>query len=438
LISAFEIQVQQLVPDYRKKRFLIAISGGLDSVVLAALCQQTELHFGFCHVNYHLRGEASNVDADFVSDLAVRLDVPMYLLENDLSDFEGNIQLEARESRYDWFYELLDTKPFDFVLTAHHLNDSIETLLFNLGRGTGIDGLLGIPAQNDKILRPLLSFTKQDILSFAKNQNLLHREDASNATDKYARNFLRHHVVPKLEEQNPSYLTGVHNTLTHLHGTAYFNEMALDMILDKALTEDDYGRWLLDWEQIKSYDYPSHILLHWLAEYGYTGKQIEDFLLLGSWNNGAKLLAKEFSLLYDRGQLILTPKKTPQDYKISFDPRIIGDIQFGDFEFQFSFHDVSEFEKPDSPNVAFFDVDKLSLLTLRFWEDGDSFSPFGMGRQVKKVRKLFTDAKYDVDQKRRTPLLLNGEDIIWVCGLRASEMYRVGEETRRVVRCEMF
>ncbi len=434
MIREFHKQIVKISPDWKHKRFLIALSGGLDSVVLATLAKQTGLNMAFCHVNYHLRADASDGDADFVSDLADQLEVPLFLLENDLSDFQGNIQLEARTSRYEWFYDLMEGRGFDYVMTAHHLNDSLETLLFNLGRGTGIHGMTGIPERNERILRPMLAFSREDISTFAKANDIQHREDESNASDKYARNFLRHHVVPNLLEHNSEYLDGVSKTVRHLQGTAYFNQMALDIILEKALNSEGASRWRLDWAQMKAYLYPSHILLHWLEAYGFSGKQIDDFLSKSPWQNGARLLTKDYTLLYDREHFILTKQTESKEHRIHFSPKYFQELQFGDCQFSFSYINVSEFEKSNDPNIAFFDADKLGIMGIRFWKDGDSFLPFGMNGKAKTLKKLFTDAKYDIDQKHRVPLLVNGNDIIWVCGLRSDHAYAVGNDTKRVLR----
>lgn len=402
-------------------------------MVLAHLCKASALQFALCHVNYHLREAESDRDADFVSDMAYQLEAPLFLLENDLSNFGGNIQLEARESRYEWFADLLGRKGYDYVLTAHHLNDSAETLLFNLGRGTGLNGLLGVPSQNEKVIRPLLSFSKEDLKSYAESNAIVFREDASNATDKYARNFLRHHVIPKLEEQNSHFLSGVSKTLTHLQGSAFFAQQAMDDLLKKNIAQEG-ARSVLNMENIIDHPYLNHLLFRWLAPYGYTGKQLEDFTQTRAWNNGAQLLNNQHRLIYDRGQLILSTLTNDHTIRIRFHPAVISEVEFGKYRFHFSFVDTSDFSKPSVSSEAFFDADKIDMLSIRYWEDGDVFQPLGMNGQTKSLKKLFVDEKYDLDQKASTPILLNVEEIVWVSGLRGDHRYRVTEETERVLK----
>ena len=427
------------MPSLSEKGLLIATSGGMDSVVLAHLCKAHDLTFALCHVNYHLRGDDSNGDADFVSDLAHQLGVPLHLLENDLSELDGNIQVAARESRYEWFTELLERKGYDYILTAHHLNDSAETLLFNLGRGTGLSGLLGIPAQNDHIIRPLLSFSKEQIVSYAKSNGITFRKDASNATDKYARNFLRHHVIPKLVEQNPNFLSGVRNTFSHLQGTAFFAQQAMNDMLDHAITVEQ-GRTILDLENILDHPHLDHLLFYWLSPFGFSGKQVEDFAQSKQWNNGAQLLSEAFRLLYDRGRFILSPLRNHHTIRVSFHPEVISVVEFGAYRFRFSIAAAVDFVKPVHSNVACFDADLVDVLSIRHWKDGDAFQPLGMQGKSKTLKKLFVDAKYDLDQKASTPILLNGEEIVWVGGLRGDHRYRVREETARVLRvvCDLI
>ena len=436
MVTDFLVYLDKLVPSYPKKRFLLAISGGMDSVVLAYLCKIGYLNFALCHVNYHLRGDDSNGDADFVADLASQLDVPMFLLENDLSNYKGNIQLEARVSRYKWFYDLLERKGYDYVFTAHHLNDSTETLLFNLGRGTGLAGLLGIPAENEKIIRPLLCFTKDQVKEYATSNSIAFREDSSNSTDKYARNFLRHHVIPKLEEQNPHFLFGAAKTMSYLQGSNFFAQQAMDHILEEALSHEE-TRSVLSLVNLLDHPFLQHLLLYWLAPYGFTAKQVEDFTMHRAWNNGAQLLTNDYQMVYDRSRLILSPISHDHTIRISFDPAVISSVEFGRYRFDFSFLEGHDFEKNSNLNTAFFDADKINFISIRYWKDGDAFQPLGMNGKSKSLKKLFVDAKYDLEQKASTPILLSGDKIVWVSGLRGDHRYRVTDKTLRVLRVVM-
>jgi len=235
LITAFEKQLVKLVGSSTKSRFLVAISGGMDSVVLAHMCQKLGLQFDLCHVNYHLRAADSDLDEAFVRDLAEAMKVRLFHTHADLSAFDGNIQMEARAQRYRFFEEIIKKEGHDYIMTAHHLDDLAETFLFNVGRGTGIDGALSIPAQNDRIIRPMIQMSRQEIADYAQEHQIAYREDVSNKSDKYARNYLRHHVIPELKKQNPNFLKGLQKTIAHLGASAHFSKLALDRIIAERL-----------------------------------------------------------------------------------------------------------------------------------------------------------------------------------------------------------
>ena len=243
MLNNFQNHINQNLSFLNKSRLLIAISGGLDSVVLTHLCHQLKLNIALAHCNFNLRGNESDGDEEFVLQLAEDLDLEVFIESFETEDYAKtyklSTQMAARELRYNWFEELAEQLNFDFILTAHHADDNLETFLINLSRGTGLDGLMGIPEVNNKIVRPLLTFSREDIETYAKTNKLTWREDSSNASNKYLRNKLRHDVIPVLKEINPFLLQNFESTQNHLQDSKQIIEDAIVRIQKKAVYVDN-------------------------------------------------------------------------------------------------------------------------------------------------------------------------------------------------------
>ena len=421
MLALFKEKLVAQVGSMEEKNFLIAVSGGMDSTLLAYLCKKAQLKFSICHVNYKLRADASDQDQSFVSQQAEVLGVEAHIIQADLSNFDGNIQSEARRIRYDFFNQLIASHCYDHVMTAHHLNDVAETFLFNVGRGTGVEGLMSIPAINGKIIRPLLSFSKEKITAYAKAKSIPYRDDASNATDKYARNFIRHQVVPKLTEQNSHFLQGMQKSIEYLQGVDHFAKVGMSTIIKNSQVEDDPNRMVHKADMFAQNDHPQTLAYHWLHSYGFSTGQIFTFFAKSDWANGAQLQSEHWELTYDRSTFILAKVKK-RTSKIIFDPKIIKKVRFNDFEFSFSFTKDWDQENKNK-YVAYFDADKITNLQIRQWQNGDRFQPVGMKGRSKKVKKFFSDAKFALDQKADTSFLVSGDEIMWVVGHRRDLRY---------------
>jgi len=220
MLQKFDQHITMNFPFLKESKLLLAISGGLDSVVLMHLCNQLKLSVSLAHCNFKLRNEESDLDEEFVIKLSQILNNQIFTIhfdtENYAQEHKTSIQIAARNLRYQWFQELVSTHHFDYILTAHHADDNLETFLINLTRGSGLEGFTGIPEKNGNIIRPLLPFSRAEILEYAKENQLKWREDASNASTKYVRNKIRHQIVPILKEINPNLLDSFSKTLTHL------------------------------------------------------------------------------------------------------------------------------------------------------------------------------------------------------------------------------
>lgn len=410
---------------------ILAISGGVDSVVLAHLLHKLDYRFVLAHCNFKLRGAESDDDAVFVQNLAEKLGIPVFIQDfNTLrfaEDHKLSTQMAARELRYAWFEELRREQNAAYVLTAHHANDALETFLINLSRGSGIDGLQGIPARNGPILRPLLPFLREEIAHFAEENKLEWREDASNASDKYLRNHLRHHAIPALQKAAPDFLGSFSKSLKYLQDSAALVDDYISLLYPKIVTQTFKG-FQLNIAQLKQLPNTNAVLYELLKDFGFTAW--EDIYALPNAQSGKNVLSPTHQLVKNRNFLVLTKNEEQKperllikenDELIAFDQKILSVEKvnkMGDF----------------GPKTAVFDVEQLHFpLTLRNWEEGDYFYPFGM-QGKKKLSKYFKDEKFSILEKKEVKVLCNGNEIIWIVGHRSDERYRVQQGAKSLLK----
>lgn len=416
------------------KKLLLAVSGGLDSMVLVHLFQQLNYEIVVLHCNFQLRGLESFEDQQFIQEYSNTNAIPFVFTQFDTeafaADFKVSIQVAARELRYSWFYEQLAIQKGDFILTAHHADDNLETFLINLSRGTGLEGLIGIPAQNEKVIRPLLSFSRQQMEEYASVNKLKWREDSSNASDKYLRNKIRHHLVPLLKELNPTFISSFEKTQSFLSEAQELVDDAAIMVYQQVAREEgediyfDLGRLL----QLPNY---SSYLYQWLKEFGFTAW--DDIYELVTSQSGKQVLAPYFRLIKDRDCLILSPspsQESQQEFEIeSIESKV-------KFPLNLDFSNVSEIGVA-SDSTIFVDEDKLVFpLTLRHWNEGDVFQPFGMEGKSKKVSKLFKDEKLSLIDKEKVWLLCSNNQVVWVVGIRQDERFKIDPNSNNLLKIE--
>ncbi|GIM48702.1 tRNA lysidine(34) synthetase TilS [Capnocytophaga stomatis] len=413
------------------KRVLVAISGGVDSIVLAYLLNQLGIEIVLGHCNFQLRGEESNEDEAFVKEFGQKLNAKTFIKRFDTQKFSSenqmNTQLSARKLRYDWFEEVAMESECDFIATAHHADDNIETFIINLSRGTGLDGLLGIPQRNVKIIRPLLPFSRQEILEFAEKNRLLWREDSSNASDKYVRNKIRHNIVPVLKEIHPTFLKNFEKTQFFLAQSAQFIDFFIENIKKECFIEEK-SHIKIDIEALKR-NYQSDFVLYKLL-YPYNFNNIRDLKQILEAETGKKLFSSTHILLKDRNFLVLEKKreKTEKIYEINKDTSEIN----SPISLKFQIIDNEEIDVFDEEKI-FINADLLKFpILLRHKQEGDFFYPFGMN-QKKKLSKFFKDEKYSIFEKEEQWLLCSGSDVVWVVGKRLDNRFRVTEKTQKVL-----
>ena len=443
MLQEFGTHVNNSLSFLRTNKLLIAISGGLDSVVLTHLCHALKLDIALAHCNFNLRNDESDGDEQFVLDLADSLNLEIFIESFETEDHAQanklSTQMAARTLRYDWFEELTSQLGFDFILTAHHADDNLETFLINLSRGTGMDGLIGIPEQNGNIVRPLLPFSRDEVETYAKLNNLKWREDASNASDAYLRNALRHHVVPNLKELNPQILQNFKKTSSHLRDLKDIVQDRIDDVSMRIILIKDHGEVHLDIEELKTLSNPRIYLYQLLKDYGFTEwNDVENLLYAQS---GKQIISLSHRLIKDRNVLILNKLKDLNNNEQIFD-EVVGKIRTANGTVLFFDEADALFSKrtdiKDAHNkynkTIFVDKDLLNFpLSVRGWREGDYFYPFGM-KGKKKLSKYFKDEKLSLPEKERIQILCSGEDIIWVIGRRADDRYKVTDKTEHILK----
>jgi tRNA(Ile)-lysidine synthase len=441
LLATFTEHININFSFLKNKKLLVAISGGIDSVVLVYLLNQLNFDISLAHCNFQLRGEDSDQDEKFVKKLADQLQLPIFTISFATTEFAKkeklSIQVAARTLRYNWFKAIIKNNKLDYILTAHHADDSLETFLINVIRGTGLDGLTGIPERNEKILRLLLPFTREQIKKYAEDNTIVWRDDSSNVETKYARNKIRHDVIPVLKELNPSLLTSFKKTLENLKGSRQIIKDSIENLKGIVIIPAGVGIEKIDIEKLKEFNNPQAYLYELLNEFGFT--EWNDIADLLEAQSGKQIVSSTHRLVKDRDFLLLTDidltstKKKEKIYEVSEKDSI---VEVEDFKLEFS--DVKTFSiDGKTQNVAFIDRDKLKFpLIVRKWKNGDYFYPSGM-QGKKKLSKFFIDNKMSVLQKKKIWLLCSANEIIWVIGKRLDDRYKAIVTTHNTLKIEV-
>lgn len=415
-----------------ESKVLIAISGGIDSVVLTHLCHKLGLNISLAHCNFHLRGEESNGDEESVKQLAESLGLEVFVQNFDTEHYaktnKKSIQIAARELRYDWFEDLANQLEFDYILTAHHADDNLETFLINFTRGTGLEGLTGIPEINNIFVRPLLPFSSEQIEHYAKGNNITWRDDSSNASTKYVRNKLRHHLIPILKEINPSLLQSFQTTLSNLKDTACIVQDSVAQVLQIAIEYKDEHKTVFKISELKKLNNPKGYLFEIFKGYGFT--EWNDVLSLLDAESGKQLFSSTHRLIKNREHLLLTEITSENEINISIlEENKKVETPFG----MLLLDEVDSISEKQKKSIY---LDKSSLeypLTLRKWEDGDFFHPLGMSGK-KKISKYLKDEKLSILDKEQVWVLCSKNNIVWVVNRRADNRFKVTESTKNILK----
>lgn len=444
LLAAFEHYVREHALFTREDRLLLAVSGGVDSMVMLALAAEAGYRIGVAHCNFSLRGTESDEDEVLVGETAARYGVPCYNRRFDTkAEMERtgeSMEMAARRLRYAWFEELCATEGYTAVAVAHQADDSIETFFINLLRGTGLRGLTGITRQRGRIVRPLLFATRKEIVEYAVANRIAYREDSSNRSTKYLRNKIRLGLVPRIREINPQFTALMGRNIGRLSEAQHFIGSAIEKIRSEAVSTVN-GVDRIELDRIDA-AFPRDFVLYELlnSAYGFKGDVIDALCrTLDEGQSGRRFYAREWVAVTDRGAVEVARIDDEDPCEVEIPERAIR-AYAGNSVFYFercSIDLIEHFGVP--PQMAQLDAEKLQWpLRLRRWREGDRFVPFGMTGK-KKVSDFLIDEKVSMMEKQRQFVLLSGEEIVWVVGRRIDDRFRLDDQTDEVLRihCEI-
>lgn len=429
------------IEDLREKKFIVALSGGLDSIVLLDLLHKNNLTTIICHVNYQLRGEESNRDMNFCKDLAQKYNMPIFVQIVDTYDFAQknnlSIQAAARKIRYDFFEEIRIKENADYILTAHHLDDNIETILFNLTMGCGFRGLHGILEKQNYILRPMLWASRIQIQHYAQLHKLQHVEDSSNLTDKYKRNYIRHNITPLLNNLNPNLSQTFFENIQRFSQAEFLLLEKLDELkaqyykIDKEIIT-------IDLSQFAHHHSANLMLYEWINDLGFTASQIDNILEAAKKeaHNNPNWYSLKYKAYLQQKTLYILPISTQ---KIETETIVFERLE----ELLQNSHHIGlsiEISTPSntlemSNSAAYWDADNINFpLKIRDVNNGDIFRPLGMKGKSKKIKDFIKDLKLSPIEKNKVKVWEDAKgEILWVMSYRQSEKAKCTEKTKRLL-----
>lgn len=419
-------------------KILVAVSGGLDSVVLTDILYKCDFDFAIAHCNFQLRGEESERDEFFVKSLQEKYGkeilVKKFDTEKYASEKKLSIQEAARNLRYNWFTEVItawQSQP-NFIATAHHVNDNIETLLLNFFRGTGISGLHAISAKQNNILRPLLFASREEILQYAKQYNLNWVEDSSNATDKYARNFLRLNLLPSVKKIFPSVENNLLENIERFKEVESLYNQSI-ALYKKKLVAQKGNEFFIPVLKLQQCVPLQTIIWEIIKDFDFSASQVGEIKKLLVAANGSYVSSAQYRIIKNRNWLIITPFKTTTAQNILIeetDNRI--DFKKGELIFEtLTAHNIS---LSNNNSIAMLDAEQIKFpLLLRKWKQGDYFYPLGMNKK-KKLSRFFIDLKLSVTEKEKVWVLEANKKILWIVGYRIDERVKVLHSTKNILK----
>ncbi|MBW8686778.1 tRNA lysidine(34) synthetase TilS [Chitinophaga rhizophila] len=418
---------------------LLAVSGGVDSVVMACLCKAAGLHFVIAHCNFQLRAEESTRDETFVSSLAERLQVPFCHTRFDTASYAElnrvSIQVAARELRYKWLEETRAAQSCSCILTAHHMQDNVETVLMNLVKGTGISGLHGILPAQGKLRRPLLFAQKDQLLAYAQQHAIAYVEDSSNVTVKYTRNFFRHKVIPVMQEANPGIVPNIAASIDRFREAEILYQQALEKHVRRLLVQKG-NMYMISVLKLQKTTPMQTVAWEIFRQYGCTAAQLPQVLELLDSSSGRMVETTTHRFIRDRQWLLITPLVEEESPVIVIEKdRSVVPTANGVLRIR----TVLRKEYTTIPTAATIAcLDKAALqypLLLRRWKQGDYFYPLGM-RKKKKLSRFFIDQKLSVPQKENVWVLESAKRIVWIVGLRIDDRYKITPQTNELLTIE--
>ncbi|MGN6601031.1 MAG: tRNA lysidine(34) synthetase TilS [Ginsengibacter sp.] len=449
LLKEFIQNIQQQNLFQKDELLLLAVSGGADSVALCELCFQAGFQFEIAHCNFQLRGEESERDERFVRQLGEKYWTKVFVKKFHTKEFaEENrisIQVAARKLRYEWFEELIRGHSNSnstlmnvvprFIVTAHHANDNIETLLMNFFKGTGIKGLQGILPKKKKVVRPLLFAKKEEILSFLKENNLEFVEDSSNLSDKYTRNLFRNQLIPSIQKVFPQVEDNLINNIKRFGEIEVLYRQAIELHREN-LVEQKGNEILIPVLKLLKAKPLKTIIYEIIKDYGFTAHQAEEVINLLNSESGKYISSSTHNIIKDRNWLIISPQNTLEAENILINKED-KEIEFELGKLVIKEKDSKLFKIPSSNKSVVIDRKEVKFpLLLRKWKQGDYFYPLGMQKK-KKLSKFFIDQKKSLVEKERMWVIESDKKILWIVGERIDDRFKITEKTKEVLFIEL-
>jgi tRNA(Ile)-lysidine synthase len=403
-----------------ESKFLIGVSGGMDSMVCLEIARKFSKDISVAHVNYKLRGEESDRDEKIVEDYCKKWGLSFHLLISNINKAK-NIQLEARNSRYSFFNEILVSNKLDYIITAHHLNDNVETFLLNTFRGSGINGLTGIPHVRKQIIRPLITISKKEIIDYCTQKNIAFGEDSSNNISNYKRNFLRNDILPLLSKQFPDFFEKTNKTILNLQSDKKLLQLLIEKELNGTVTKNNDGYIIK-----KNNEVSIHAWYHFFKDFGFNYNQVLKWVK-NDQQSGKSIFSEKHELINNREEWLLYPIVESKNIKIKIglNESITKPIKIS------CVSTVPPKSFSTDRNECFLDLEKLQFpLTINKWERGDHLQPIGM-KGSKKISDILIDKKISIHDKRNVLVLKSNNTIVWLIGHIINDNYKVTTKTSR-------
>lgn len=449
LLQRFKDSIKQQHLFSPKDKLLLAVSGGVDSVVLCELCHQAGYDFTIAHCNFQLRGDESERDEQFVKDLGGKYKVEVKIKKFDTEQYAAehkiSIQEAARALRYEWFEQLVLSREsgvgslaLNVILTAHHKDDNIETLLMNFFRGTGLHGLTGIPVAYGDIKRPLLNFYKEELLQFAKEYKLEFVEDSSNLSSKYTRNFFRNEIIPAISKVYPQVKENLADNIERFKETEKLYRQTVGE-LKKKICKEKGAEVHIPILQLMKYNNRA-LIYEIIRDYGFNEKQVDELIKLANSESGKFIESPvlQYRIIKHRHWFIISPAQSSSAANIVIEAkdRSVG-FEKGILRFEITSNPAlpAGRQQPATSNhIACLDAKEITFpLLLRPWKTGDYFYPLGMTKK-KKLSRFFIDQKLSKTEKENTWVLESNKRIIWIVGYRIDNRFKLTDQTKQVLK----
>lgn len=421
---------------------LVACSGGIDSMVLLDVLLKLNYSFAVAHCNFKLRGTESDDEMKFVADFCTRNNIRFFAQEFDTLHYKKenkiSTQIAARQLRYEWFEKIRKENHFHCIVTAHHADDQLETILLNFTKGTGVNGLVGMKPKNNFIIRPMLAITKAEIMDFALANKIEYREDSSNSSNDYQRNKVRHNIIPVLKDINPNISAQINDFSNRMLDVATLLELQIEQIKKKCYTEKE-GIIRIKINYIKNHISKNTIIYYMLKDFGFSNDVM--YNVLYNSQTSAQFFSTTHRMILDRKELIVTSVEQDKMSTLFFE-KIPNKIQFNNAKIECKLVPIEKLSLKENKQYAYFDADKIEFpLLIRYLKNADYFYPFGMKKSAKndkvgkkKITKYFRDLKLNLLEKEKTPIIFSNEKALWLVGHCIDDRFKITSNTKFVLK----